>query len=76
LTFKQLMTNLSEAKTKVPSGEKKVKEFTVGKSKVDALITKKGSKFMVYIDGTKLDEYKSEKEAEASAKEFADLMGK
>jgi len=71
-----MMLNLSEAKNKIPSGEKKVKEFKIGKSKLDALLTKKGSKFIVYIDGTKLDEFKSEKEAEKSANEFAELMGK
>lgn len=70
------MTNLSEAKNNIPAGEKKVKEFTVGKSKVPALITQKGSKFIVYIDGTKLDEFKSQKEAEGSADDFAKLMGK
>lgn len=70
------MTSLSEAKNKVPSGESKVKEFTVGKSKVPTLITKKGSKFLVYIDGTKLDEFKSEKEAVEAANDFAELMGK
>lgn len=70
------MTNISEAKNKIPAGESKVKEFTVGKSKVPAVITKKGSKFIVYIDGTKLEEYKSQKEAEDSADDFAKLMGK
>ena len=70
-----MRTSLSEA-VKLSSGESKVKEFTIGKSKLKALMTKKGSKFIVYIDDTKLDEFKSEKEAEESANEFAKLMGK
>lgn len=73
MNFKQLRQKLNEASA--PSGEKKVKEFTVGKSKAPAMITKKGSNFVVYIDGTKLDVFKSEKEAVKAAEEFAKLMG-
>lgn len=76
LSYKKFAQTLNEAKGKVPAGETEVKDFTIGKTKVPAKITQKGSKFIVYIDGIKLDEYKSQKEAEKSATEFAELMGK
>ena len=75
MKFKELRQKLNEA-AKIPSGEKKVKEFTVGKSKTPAMITKKGSKFVVYIDGDKLDVFKSEGDAVKAANDFAKLMGK
>lgn len=74
MKFKELRQKISEASA--PKGETKVKEFKVGKSKTPAMITKKGSKFVTYIDGTKLDVFKSEKEAEEAANDFAKLMGK
>lgn len=70
-TFKQLRRNfaLNEAQ------EKEVKSLKVGK-KSNAVIKQAGSKFAVYINGELLDKgYKSAKEAEKAAKEFADLMG-
>ena len=68
LTFKAIRQNLNEAKSVV-------KKFKIGK-KSEAVITKSGSKFAVTIDGDLLDDkYKSAKEAEDAAKEFADLMG-
>lgn len=68
LTYKQLKQNLSEA-------SKVVKTLKVGK-KSTAEIQQNGSKFSVVIDGEVLDDkYKSAKDAEAAAKEFADLMG-
>ena len=77
LTFKQLRTNLSEAKKfKLPAGEKKVKEFTVGKPKSPAILAKKGSKFVVYINDTELDKFRSEKDAMKAANDFAKLMDK
>ena len=39
------------------------------------MITKKGNFFTVFVDGDKLDEFKTAKEAEKAAKEFTDLMG-
>lgn len=70
-TFKQLRNNLALNE----ASEKEVKTFKVGK-KSKGVIKKAGSKFSVYIDGELLDKnYKSAKEAEAAAKEFADLMG-
>jgi uncharacterized protein YacL (UPF0231 family) len=68
LTYKQLKQNLNEA-------SKVVKTLKVGK-KSTAEIQQNGSKFSVVIDGEVLDDkYKSAKDAEAAAKEFADLMG-
>jgi len=69
--FKQLRQNLALNE----AAEKEVKSFKVGK-KSKAVIKQAGSKFSVYIDGDLLDKgYKSAKEAEKAAKEFADLMG-
>lgn len=68
LTYKQLKQNLNEA-------SKVVKTLKVGK-KSTAEIQQNGSKFSVVIDGEVLDDkYNSAKDAEAAAKEFADLMG-
>ncbi len=68
LTYKQLIQNLNEA-------NKVVKTMKVGK-KSTAEIQQNGSKFSVVIDGEVLgDKYKSAKDAETAAKEFADLMG-
>lgn len=75
-TFKQFRTNLTEGKYKPSAGEKLVKKFKVGKKKkYEAVITKKGNFFSVFVDGDKLDEFKTAKEAEKAAKEFTDLMG-
>ena len=66
IKFKELKSSLQE---------NAVKQFKVGK-KSKAVITKNGSKFAVEIDGELLDKnFKSAKEAEKAAKEFADLMG-
>ena len=75
-TFKTRRTNLAEAAYKPKAGEKLVKKFKVGKKKkYEAVITKKGNFFCVYVDGDKLDEFKTAKDAEKAAKEFTDLMG-
>ena len=67
---------LREKATKVKADEKLVKKFKVGgKKKYEAVITKKGKFFTVHVDGDKLDEFKTAKEAEKAAKEFTDLMG-
>jgi len=66
--FQMLRQKLIESTSNV------VKTFKIGK-KSEAVITKVGSKYSLHIDGEKLDDYKSAKEAEKSAKEFADLMG-
>lgn len=76
-TFNQIrnLTSLDEA-VKLPSGEKQVKKFKVGKEKFDAVITQKGTSFIGYIDGDKLDVFKSAKEAEKAINDFTKLMGK
>jgi len=74
LTFKESFNEVLEAKLKLPKGEKVAKELTkLGKKKnVTAVIT---DKFNLYIDGTKLDKYRSLKDAEKAVKEFIKLMG-
>ena len=74
LTFKESFNEVIEAKLKLPKGEKVAKELTkLGKKKnVTAVIT---SKFNLYIDGTKLDKYRSLADAEKAVKEFIKLMG-
>jgi 5'(3')-deoxyribonucleotidase len=74
LTFKESFNEVIEAKLKLPSGEKVIKQLTkLGKKKnVTAVIT---SKFNLYIDGQKLDKYRSAKDAEKAVKEFIKLMG-
>lgn len=70
----QSIRNLNEAKA--PAGEKVVKKFKVGKAKYDAIITQKGKDYIGYIDGDKLDVFKSAKEAEKSMVDFTKLMEK
>ena len=74
LTFKESFNEVLEAKLKLPKGEKVAKELTkLGKKKnVSAVIT---DKFNLYIDGVKLDKYRSVKDAEKAVKEFIKLMG-
>jgi len=74
LTFKESFNEVIEAKLKLPKGEKVVKQLTkLGKKKnVTVVIT---SKFNLYIDGQKLDKYRSVKDAEKAVKEFIKLMG-
>jgi len=74
LTFKESFNEVIEAKLKLPKGEKVAKEITkLGKKKnVTAVIT---DKFNLYIDGVKLDKYRSVKDAEKAVKEFIKLMG-
>lgn len=66
-TFKQIR----EAKSKMPAGEhvfdKKVNGHTV-------MVHKDNKGFSVYIDGDKLDTYRSQKEAEKMGVEFAKEM--
>jgi hypothetical protein len=55
-----------------------VKSFDIGKgrdkSKVE--IKKEGSKFVAYVDGDKLDAFRSAKDAEEGVRDFAKLMGR
>jgi len=72
LTFVEL-----REKVKLAGGEKQVKALKTGKQKkIDVVITQKGGKFAVYINGDKLDDsYKSAKDAEKNANDFIKLMG-
>tara|TARA_Y100001951_G_C11184647_1_gene207945 strand:- start:89 stop:319 length:231 start_codon:yes stop_codon:yes gene_type:complete len=74
LTFKESFNEVIEAKLKLPKGEKVAKELTkLGRKKnTTAVIT---SKFNLYIDGIKMDNYKSMGAAERSLKDFINLMG-
>jgi len=76
-TFNQIrnLTSLEEA-FKLPSGEKQIKTFKVGKEKFNAVVSKKGNMFVGYIDGDKLDTFKSAKEAEKAINDFTKLMEK
>ena len=76
-TFNQFRTtSLSEA-FKTSSGEKVIKTFKVCKDKkYEAVITQKSSSFTGYIDGDKLDTFKSAKDAEKAINDFTKLMGK
>lgn len=65
LKFKDFVHNLEEAARKTDV----VKTLKMGK--VTAEIVKRKNEFVVYIDGDELDSYKSQKEAETMAKEFA-----
>jgi hypothetical protein len=64
-------------KLKLASGEKKVTSSKAGKRKnVEVVITKKGSKFGVYVDNELLDNnYKNEKEAQKAANDMIKLLG-
>ena len=75
-TFNQIRQSLNEG-IKLSSGEKEIKSMKVGKGKkYPAVITKKGSYFCAYIDGDKLDQFKSQKEAEKAIIDFTKLMDK
>ena len=64
-------------KVKLGSGEKQVQAMKTGKGKkVDVVITQKGNKFAVYINGDKLDDsFKNVNDAEKNANDFIKLMG-
>jgi hypothetical protein len=64
-------------KVKLKGGEKQVKSFKAGKRKdKEVILTKKGNKFGVYVDGELLDNnYKNEKEAQKAANDMIKLLG-
>ena len=72
--FKESFNEVIVANLKLPKGEKVAKELTnLGrKKKTTAVIT---TKFNLYIDGIKMDNYKSMGAAERSLKDFINLMG-
>jgi hypothetical protein len=64
-------------KVKLKGGEKEVKSYKAGKRKdKEVIISKKGSKFAVYVDNELLDnDYKNEKEAQSAADDMLKLLG-
>lgn len=64
MNFKEFRVSLTEA----------VKSYKLGKYKAE--IKKEGNKFVAYLDGDKLDGFKSEREAQSSLKDFVDLLDK
>jgi len=64
-------------KVKLKGGEKEVKSYKAGKRKdKEVIISKKGSKFAVYVDSELLDnDYKNEKEAQKAADDMLKLLG-
>jgi len=74
IDFKQFRSDISEAAEQI--NEKTVEKMKVGsgRKKFPAEIKKEGSKYVAYVDGDKLDEFKSEKEAKKGIEDFVELM--
>jgi len=74
IDFKQFRSDISEAAEQI--NEKTVEKMKVGsgRKKYPAEIKKEGSKYVAYVDGDKLDEFKSEKEAKKGIEDFVELM--
>ena len=68
-TFSQLRELTGRKPQGKPVFDKKI-------NRVSVKIHKEMNKFVVYIDGDRLDAYNSQREGEKAAKEFTDLMGK
>ena len=64
-------------KVKLKGGEKEVKSYKAGNKKdKEVVISKKGSKYAVYVDSELLDnDYKNEKEAQKAANDMLKLLG-
>jgi hypothetical protein len=75
LNFREFRNKIEESKASSIT-EKTVDSFQVGggRQKFPAKIEKKGSKFVAFVDGDKLDEFKTEKEAREGIKDFVELM--
>jgi 5'(3')-deoxyribonucleotidase len=74
--FKESFNIVLEKKMQLPKGEEIVKELKrLGKKKdVTAVVTSFKGKFNLYIDDTKLDVFKSVKDAEKALKDFLKVM--
>ena len=74
IDFKQFRSTISETANQI--NEKTVEKMKVGtgNKKYPAEIKKEGSKYVAYVDGDKLDEFKSEKEAKKGINDFVELM--
>jgi len=67
------MKQFNELRRKMPPGEH-VSDFKV--DRVPVMVHKDKGKFVAYVDGDKLDVYKSQKEAEKAATQFVKQYGK
>ena len=74
INFKQFRSDINEAAEQI--NEKSVEKMKVGsgRKKFPAEIKKEGSKYVAYVDGDKLDDFKSEKEAKKGIEDFVELM--
>jgi len=74
IDFKQFRSDITEAAEQI--NEKTVEKMKVGsgRKKFPAEIKKEGSKYVAYVDGDKLDDFKSEKEAKKGIEDFVELM--
>lgn len=74
VNFKEFRSLLDEAVSRI--NESTVDSFKVGSGskKYPAEIKKEGSKYVAYVDGDKLDEFKSEKDAKKGIEDFVELM--
>ena len=74
INFKQFRSDITEAAEQI--NEKTVEKMKVGsgRKKFPAEIKKEGSKYVAYVDGDKLDDFKSEKEAKKGIEDFVELM--
>lgn len=67
------MKYFTELRNKMPPGEH-VKGFKV--DRVSVMIHKDKGKFVAYVDGDKLDTYRTQREAEKAASQFVKEFGK
>ncbi len=67
------MKLFTELRKKMPPGEH-VRDFKVGK--IAVMIHKDKGKFIAYVDGDRLDAYRTQKEAEKAAAQFVKQFGK
>jgi hypothetical protein len=72
--FKNFRSALNETASQI--NEKTVEKMKVGsgRKKYPAEIKKEGSKYVAYVDGDKLDEFRSEKDAKKGIEDFVELM--
>jgi len=66
------MKYFTELRKKMPPGEH-VRDFKV--DRVSVMIHKDKGKFVAYVDGDRLDAYRSQKEAEKAATQFVKQYG-
>ena len=66
------MKLFTELRKKMPPGEH-ISDFKV--NRISVMIHKDKGKFVAYVDGDRLDAYKSQKEAEKAATQFVKQFG-